>query len=312
MSVPNVFAAVNSATGQQLDQNFSACAQLNANNAFSGTNTVPTQSPGDNSTNIASTAYVATAVNGLTASTKLIPITATTAVNAITVSMGTHTLDFRSSTAATGTPNSSVSCSPVNLVIPATSNLGMLLTAQSNRLLFLEAYNSGTPVLCVANLAGGNNFDETTFVSPTTIGAASNSATTVYSAVACAAGSPYRIVGFCDVVFTTGTGWSSPTLVQPCGGEALTAMSGMGYGQIWHNNTGGGRLSGTTYYNTASVTNGKPMTVCVTSATSSNVLPTVGGVVWPQAVSYACTFIVPPGMSYSVTCSNIQNWMELY
>ena len=62
MSVPNTFATSTSATGAQLDQNFAACAQLNANNAFSGTNTFPTQSPGDNTTNAATTAFVAAAL----------------------------------------------------------------------------------------------------------------------------------------------------------------------------------------------------------------------------------------------------------
>ena len=36
MSVPNLFAAVTSATGAQLDADFAACVQLNANNALTG------------------------------------------------------------------------------------------------------------------------------------------------------------------------------------------------------------------------------------------------------------------------------------
>jgi hypothetical protein len=83
MSVPNTFAAVTTATGAQLDANFAACAQLNANNTLAGTNTFsanntfsvgqtfsvaqtvplsasstcPTASPGTNTTQPASTAY---------------------------------------------------------------------------------------------------------------------------------------------------------------------------------------------------------------------------------------------------------------
>ena len=240
------------------------------------------------------------------------------ASNALTVSAISQLLDFRSATLTTGTPVTISTGTPTNLVIPATSNLGMLATTVSNRLVILEAYNAGTPVLCVVNIAGGNQLDETNLISPTTIGASSNTANIIYSAVACGASTPYRVIGFVDVVFTTGTGWSSPTLVQPCGGEALTAMSSLGYGQSWKSVT---RTIGTTYYNTT----GKPIKSFTSLWTGSLQSAIWGANVNGLLIGYSCQpnspnniqclyFDIPAGASYSV--SNIyltgtpSIWME--
>lgn len=230
------------------------------------------------------------------------PFTATTTTNALTGVYAASTLAYRSATATLGTPITLANGS-LSLTIPATSNLGMVLTAQVNRLIWLVAYNAGTPVLCVVNLAGGNSLDETGFISPTTIGAASNTANVIYSASSVSAGSPYRVIGFTDVIFTTGTGWSSPTLVQGQGGQALAAMSSLGYGQTWQNVTVS-RVSGTTYYNTT----GKPIICSGTNAGyggagGSGVEYTINGVAFSAGggVKSGWNFIVPTGHSYSVT-----------
>ena len=235
------------------------------------------------------------------------PFTATTTTNALTGVYAASTLAYRSATATLGTPIT-LANSSLSLTVPATSNLGMVLTAQTNRLIWLVAYNAGTPVLCVVNLAGGNSLDETGFISPTTIGAASNTANVIYSASSVSAGSPYRVVGYTDVIFTTGTGWSSPTLVQGQGGQALSAMSSLGYGQTFQSVT---RVSGTTYYNTT----GKPiMAVIDFNKTNAQTL-NIGGTAMPMvgnAVLCELSFIVPPSMSYSFTApTGISAWFEL-
>lgn len=241
--------------------------------------------------------------------------TCTQASNILTGALAASSFDYRNATAANGTPVTQAN-GALTLAIPATSNLGMLATAQTNNLIWAVAYNGGTPVLCVSNMAGGLPIDETGFISPTTIGASSNSASTWYSASAVSANSPYRIVGRSDVVFTTGTGWSTPTLVQPVGGQGLAAASSLGYGQTWQNVTGS-RAAATTYYNTT----GRPITVSVTnaSAAGNSTSLTVNGIVVANAyISAAASSqisavaIVPPGGSYSVAITGaIGVWAEL-
>lgn len=258
----------------------------------------------------------ATGIAPVSASKQLQPITVTQASNILTGTFAANTLDYRNATAAAGTPNAAVANGILTLAIPATSNLGMLLSTGVNRLVWAVAYNAGTPVLCVANIAGGLPMDETGFISPTTIGASSNSASTWYSASAVAANSPYRIVGFSDVVFTTGTGWSTPSLVQPIGGQALAAMSSLGYGQTWQNMTGAGRVGGTTYYNTT----GKPILVMLTALNSyyeffvngvrvayASGYGAVGG------SNYSSSILVPPGASYMIPAGGATQvtWFEL-
>lgn len=240
------------------------------------------------------------------------PFTCTQASNILTGAFAATSLDYRSATAATGGPVTQAN-SALTLAIPATSNLGMVLTAQVNRLVWAIAYNAGVPVLCVANIAGGLPMDETGFISPTTIGASSNSANVWYSASAVSANSPYRIIGFCDVIFTTGTGWSSPTLVQGVGGQALTALSSAGYGQTIQSfiaaGVGGSRAVNTTYYNTT----GKEIFVMLTwsgSGSTANCNGLVVGYVSGTQWGYAF-FPVPPGGSYSMSSgATPYYWLE--
>jgi hypothetical protein len=186
----------------------------------------------------------------------------------------------------------------------------MLLSGQVNRLIWLEAYNAGVPVLCVVNLSGGNQLDETNLISPTTIGAASNTTNVIYSASAVAANSPYHLVGFTDVIFTTGTGWSSPTLVQPAGGNALAAMSSLGYGQTYQSVT---RTSGVTYYNTTGKSIFYQVNGAATAGASANCSINIGGVTFMLAQGYSSTgsgtfagsVIIPPGVAYTRTDTNV-------
>jgi hypothetical protein len=235
-------------------------------------------------------------------------LTVTQASNALTATLAANVLDYRNPTLASGAPVTQANAA-LTFNLPATSNLGMVLTGQVNRIVFLTAYNGGTPVACAVNIAGGVSLDETGLISPTTVGASSNSAGVIYSQSAVAANSPYRVTGFADVVFTTGTGWSTPTVVQPVGGQALAALSSLGYGQVWQVVT---RTSGTTYYNTT----GKPIAINGNISSSGSavgsITATVDGVMLglgaggnsSQAGSGSGFVIVPPGKSYLITISN--------
>ena len=169
---------------------------------------------------------------------------------------------------------------------------------------------------------GGVNLDETTLISPTTISGSSNSASTIYSASAVSANSPFRVVGYVSITEATAGTWATaPTLVQGAGGQAMAGMQTLGFGQTWQN-ISGSRTAGTTYYNTT----GKPIAFSVqaqgttnsavsvtlvvggTTVVVQNVAAISGGFSSPSALA-----IVPPGQSYSATIvgGTASAWTEL-
>jgi hypothetical protein len=315
MSVPNIFAAVNTATGSQLDANFTACAQLNANNAFTGTNTAATQSPGDNSNNLATTAYVATAVSGTTVSPKIPSITAVSSGSAITVSLATQQyLDFRSATSGSGAVTT-ILCPTNSLLIRTSDTLGTVST-QAAQIQVVELYNAGTPVIGVVN----GTIDETIPYASASVplsGAACVTAGQIYTAtgVTVAGGSPVRVIGQFTATIT-GANWGS---CSPVSGVIL-GQNSLGYGQTWQVLTvGTTRVAGTTYYNTT----GKPIVVSIStsSGTSGGCNITVNGVLAARAfdnsgqVGTFTSAVIPPGASYvcALTGSggSFYNWSEL-
>lgn len=258
---------------------------------------------------------------GVTASAvkQIQSLTASVASNTLTVNLAATSLDFRNATLTNGAPNAAVAVGALSITVPSTATLGTV-SAQQARLVLLVAYNAGTPVLCIANLAGGVNLDETTLISPTTISSGATSAGVIYSASAVSANSPFRVVGFVDVTEATAGTWATaPSTVQGVGGQALAALSSFGYGQTDQDVTAS-RAFGTTYYNTT----GKTIFVCVqggfTGATCSLALTVNGVVVSKRAVTTAASgdwaqvfWPVRPGSSYSAAGSNVSNsiWSEL-
>ncbi len=249
--------------------------------------------------------------SGVEASLK--SITASIASNAITVTLPPITLDFRSTTLTNGAPTQIQTTSTLSLTIASTDSFGLTTAFGNQRLAILAINNAGTVELAASALYGGVNLDETGVITTAT---ASTTATAI-KAGAVRTGVAYRVVGFVDATFTTATGWGSLALVQGQGGQALNAMSSLGYGQTWQN-VFGSRASGTTYYNTT----GKPILVQVntTLAANSELNPVVGGVtlagtnfsVTGGGKAYV-TFIVQPSQSYSVTLGlgTIERWVEL-
>jgi hypothetical protein len=251
----------------------------------------------------------ATGVTSASTQLDIDSVGASVASNALTA---THTrttpLAFRNPTLTNGAP---VSATPGSLSInvPSGATLGTV-SGQAARLVLLDAYNGGTPVLCIANIAGGLNLDETTLISPTTISGSSNSAGVIYSASSVSANSPFRVRGFIDITEATAGTWASaPTVVQGTGGQALTALSSLGYGQTWQAVS---RTNGTTYYNTT----GKPiMAACSISSNGSAVgsfVVTINGTAITVCSAGNATttgsgngvVIIPPGASYVPSISN--------
>lgn len=245
----------------------------------------------------------------------LSPVSASVASNALTCSLAATALAFRSATLSNGavTP---LSTGNLSLTVPSGATLGTISGVQAT-LALLVAYNGGSPVLCVANVAGGLDLSETNLISPTTISGSSNSASTIYSASAVSANSPYRVVGFINITEATAGTWATaPTLVQGQGGEAFASMQSLGFGQTEQDLTGS-RVLGTTYYNTTS----RPILVNValtTTATNQSAVIAVNGVNYVgssmpnSGLSIAVTAVVRPGCAYSVPTGSytIAVWRE--
>ncbi|HET8686967.1 MAG TPA: hypothetical protein VFM18_09930, partial [Methanosarcina sp.] len=222
-------------------------------------------------------------------------------------------LDFRSTTLTSGTITT-ITASPANLVLPSGGTLGAVSTV-SARIIVVEINNAGTAELAIVNIAGGNDLSETGVINTTAISASSTANNVFYSTTA-RTGVAYRVVGAVDAVNTAGA-WGNPTLVQGAGGQALTAMSSLGYGQTEQVLTGS-RALGTTYYNTT----GKPIQVNVTMTMSvtANAQLTIAGVVFGGGTAGAGIYtgvsgVVRPGQSYSAQANTgsptLNYWNEV-
>jgi hypothetical protein len=235
------------------------------------------------------------------------PISASIASSALTITASALTLDFRSTTLGSGTVTT-VSGTPASLVVPSTATLGTVNAVQS-RLVVVALNNAGTIELAVVNISGGNNLDETTLLTTTAISASSTSASTVYSTTA-RTSLAFRVIGYIESTQATAGTWATaPSTIQGYGGQALSAMSSLGYGQTWQTVT---RTSGTTYYNTT----GKPIvanrsftafsnavsrcTVSINGGTGFYILATEGNSTTARADA-AGSVIIPPNASYVFT-----------
>lgn len=242
------------------------------------------------------------------------PISASVGSNALTISASALSLDFRSATLGSGAVTK-VSGTPSNLVISSGSTLGTVSGQQSD-IAVLAINNAGTIELAAVNIAGGVNLDETGVISTTAEGGAgaADSATTVYSTTA-RTNVAYRVIGVIRSTQTTAGTWAAaPSLIQGAGGNALTAMQSVGYGQTWQDVIGS-RSANTTYYNTT----GKPIMVSVSTLYATTVSSiVVGGVTVSRTVSNGTSpygsamTIVPPGASYSFSSGGSASaWAEL-
>ena len=246
------------------------------------------------------------------------PITASVGSSALTCTLNPTILNFRNTPLTSGTINTRTVAAAISVVVPSSATLGTVSTIQS-RLVVIALDNAGTVELAVVNIAGGTNLDETTLISTTAISAAATAANVIYSTTA-RTSLPFRVVGYIESTQATAGTWATaPSTIQGQGGQALAAMSSLGYGQTWQDVTAS-RVLGTTYYNTT----GKPIMVNVsTNATASGfATATINGITLKGSVGntgggwypYIC-FVSPNGASYS--CSNsagaptINGWAEL-
>jgi len=264
----------------------------------------------------------ATSITGLTTPIRQVreiqPISASVAANALTISASALSLEFRSATLTSGAV-SFVQGTPANLVISSGSTLGTVNAVRSD-IVVIAINNAGTIELAAVNISGGNDLSETGLITTVAEGGAgaADSATVVYSTTA-RTSVAYRVLGVIrSTQATAGTWVTAPSLIQGSGGQALAAMSSLGYGQTWQNVTGSRALA-TTYYNTT----GKPILVShygFSSTANALITLTIGGVAIAQHAQAAGILgstiagIVPPGVSYSVAnagASPAFTWSEL-
>ena len=123
---------------------------------------------------------------------------------------------------------------------------------------------------------------------------------------------PFRVVGYVESTQATAGTWATaPSTIQGYGGQALAAMSSLGYGQTWQNVTAS-RVSATTYYNTT----GKPIFISATSAASTQIVLVIAGATVQSigaasGVNGLVAAPIPANASYVVTCTSIGSWLEL-
>jgi hypothetical protein len=240
---------------------------------------------------------------------RLPDVDASVSANALTATINAINLDFRSTTLTDGTPVNRSLLSPSSLVVPNTATLGTV-NAISARLVILAIDNAGTVELAIVNLAGGNNLDEANLISTTALSTGSDSANVIYSTTA-RTNVAFRVVGFIDISEATAGTWvTPPTLVQPAGGQALAALSSLGYGQTWQTVV---RTSGTTYYNTT----GKPIILNMSgtcSAAAANISIVINGgssfefartATSSGTPALAGNVTIPANATYVVTYTNI-------
>jgi hypothetical protein len=240
-------------------------------------------------------------------------LSASVSTNALTIAQGKISLGFRSTTLSSGAVTY-VTGTPSNLVVPSGATLGTVGTVQS-RLVVLALNNAGTTELAVTNLSGGIDLSETGLISTTAISAAATSSSVVYSTTA-RTSVAYRVLGYIESTQATAGTWATaPSTVQGVGGQALAAMSSLGYGQTWQNMTSS-RAWATTYYNTTGKAIQLEITIAGDGATTSAL--NLNGSVHTTAVlsSTATTTLYPVishGEYYSVTrtgSNSIQAWWE--
>jgi hypothetical protein len=247
------------------------------------------------------------------------PITASIATNALTITLNPTSLDFRSATLGSGTVNTRQISTAISLVISSGSTLGTV-SAQQSRIVVLAIDNAGTVELAAVNISGGNQLDETNLISTTAEGGAggADSASTIYSATA-RTNVAYRVVGFIQSTQSTAGTWATaPSTIQGMGGQALTAMGSLGYGQTYQD-VSASRALATTYYNTT----GKPIFLSLTlSSTSSSpfaILTINGSSAQNSGTSAAGIYLnisapIPAGATYSINSGTglaIYKWYEL-
>lgn len=194
--------------------------------------------------------YQATAASA----TQIFSLTASVAANALTISAGTLSLDFRSATLGTGTATQVVG-DPADLVISSGSTLGTTNGVKS-RIAVLAINNAGTIELAAVNTAGGIDLTETGLITTTAEGGAggADSISTIYSTTA-RTNVAYRLLGYVESTQATAGTWATaPSTVQGAGGVSMSEVVHPAPCRAWVNFNGTGTVAIRAAFNVSSIT----------------------------------------------------------
>ncbi len=245
-----------------------------------------------------------------------------TPVLGVTSTVGGENLDETTlmTTTAIGT-----TCAFTGVIAVTTGILTLSATGTGTLALGMSITGTGVPsgtyvkALLTGTLgAAGSTYSTNIITAVASTALIGSAGTGVYTTAAVTA-SPFRVVGYIESTQATAGTWATaPSTIQGVGGQALAAMSSLGYWQTWQNVLAS-RALGTTYYNTT----GKPITV---SGSNTNISGgrqsiTVNGIIIGYyfaasgAYDMPFNFIVPAGGSYAVSVTagtTILNiWAEL-
>ena len=172
---------------------------------------------------------------------QLLQLQATVSGNALTVTLPPTTLQFKNAT-INGAPIL-VNTSAISAVTPTSgATLGSISGVVATYAVVAQ-YNAGSPTLCIINVGGGTNLDESGMLASTTLSGSSTSASTCYATTGVGA-TPYRVVGsFTATEATAGTWATAPSVVTGIGGQ-----SGLSIGGMQNLTALSGLTTGTTYY----------------------------------------------------------------
>lgn len=206
-----------------------------------------------NGTNIVSNAPPTTQVTS-----KIQPVTASVASNALTVTVNPTTLDFRSATLGSGVVNTRTIATVLSAVVPSGATLGTA-NATLSKVMILAIDNAGTVEVAVCN--GSLALDESTLISTTALSADADSASVIYSTTA-RTNVPFRIVGFVESTQATAGTWATaPSKIQGVGGypDIKGALNASGDAPIyacraWVNFNGTGTVAIRASGNVSSIT----------------------------------------------------------
>jgi hypothetical protein len=243
----------------------------------------------------------------VSATSKIQPITASVSSNALTIAIGPTVLDFRSSTASSGTVSTRSIPSSISMTVSSGSTLGTS-NATLARIAVIAIDNSGTVEVACMNIAGGANLDETGVISTTAEGGAgtADSALVAYSTTA-RTSVPYRLMGYIETTQATAGTWASaPSVIQGAGGLAAisTAMNAVGSAPMfacraWVNFNGAGTVAISGGGNVSSITD---LGVGSYAVNFSTALPTAN-------YAYCSTGKSGGGGGTSATCMEQNNGM---
>ena len=230
--------------------NTAVTGTISATGGITSSTTAVTQSVGDNSTKIATTAFVAST----SAKAKIQPLTVSGPTGGvITLTLAPTTLDFRDTNTGSGTITSVSNSSSLTIQLVGAATLGAVSGVQT-RIAVLAIYNSTIAAmeLAVVNVIGGAQIDECNIVNTSAV-SSGTSASVFYSTTA-RSSVAYRVVGFIDATNTSGS-WTALSLIQG-GAQYPTGPLNLRIAKAWVNWDGSltTPITPRTNYNVGSIT----------------------------------------------------------